>query len=214
MSNPLNGASLTPENTTHNMIAASSIVIIAMYTAAQMLADIGSLKIGIIAGFSIDGGTFIYPLTFTIRDMIHKKLGKRAARIIIISCALINLAMAGFFALLTMLPSDPSWGLQLEFASILGPVWRIVLASIAAELISELLDTEMYHLWVTKVTTRFQWARVLFSNIVSVPVDSVIFGLIAFWGTMPSETIGSIILANIIVKIFVTIISIPLIYLV
>lgn len=214
MSKTLTGTSLTPEAPAATMIAVSSIVIIALYAAAQMMADIGSLKIGFIAGLSIDGGTFIYPITFTIRDMIHKKLGKKAARTIIIVCALINLAMALFFSLLTKLPSDPSWGLQNEFASILGPVWRIVLASIAAEVISELLDTEMYHLWVTKITTKFQWARVLFSNVVSVPVDSLIFGLIAFWGLMSADTVWSIILANIIVKGIITIISIPLIYLV
>ncbi len=213
MSNTLKSADIAPAPSSQ-LIAVSSIVIIALYAAAQMLSDIGSLKIGFIAGLSIDGGTFIYPITFTIRDMIHKKLGKKAARTIIIICALINLAMALFFALLTKLPSDPSWGLQNEFALVLGPVWRIVLASIAAELISELLDTEMYHLWVTKITTRFQWARVLFSNAVSVPVDSLIFGLIAFWGILPSDTVWSIILANIIVKGIVTIISIPLIYLV
>ncbi|HOS29860.1 MAG TPA: queuosine precursor transporter [Treponemataceae bacterium] len=214
MTNSLKGANAVPENTASQMIAVSSIVIIALYAAAQMMADIGSLKIGFIAGLSIDGGTFIYPITFTLRDMIHKRLGKKAARTIIIVCALINLAMALFFSLLTKLPSDPSWGLQNEFASILGPVWRIVLASIAAEVISELLDTEMYHLWVTKITTKFQWARVLFSNVVSVPVDSLIFGLIAFWGLMSADTVWSIILANIIVKGIVTIISIPLIYLV
>jgi len=214
MTNSLKGANAVPENTASQMIAVSSIVIIALYAAAQMMADIGSLKIGFIAGLSIDGGTFIYPITFTIRDMIHKKLGKKAARTIIIVCALINLAMALFFSLLTKLPSDPSWGLQNEFASILGPVWRIVLASIAAEVISELLDTEMYHLWVTKITTKFQWARVLFSNAVSIPVDSFIFGLIAFWGLMSADTVWSIILANIIVKGIVTIISIPLIYLI
>ncbi len=214
MTNSLKGANAVPENTASQMIAVSSIVIIALYAAAQMMADIGSLKIGFIAGLSIDGGTFIYPITFTLRDMIHKKLGKKAARTIIIVCALINLAMALFFSLLTKLPSDPSWGLQNEFASILGPVWRIVLASIAAEVISELLDTEMYHLWVTKITTKFQWARVLFSNAVSIPVDSFIFGLIAFWGLMSADTVWSIILANIIVKGIVTIISIPLIYLI
>jgi queuosine precursor transporter len=213
MSLTLKGANTAPVPTAQ-MIAVSSIVIIALYAAAQMMADIGSLKIGYIAGLSIDGGTFIYPITFTLRDMIHKKLGKKAARTIIIVCALINLVMALFFSLLTKLPQDPSWGLQNEFASILGPVWRIVLASIAAEVISELLDTEMYHLWVTKVTTKFQWARVLFSNVVSVPVDSLIFGLIAFWGLMSADTVWSIILANIIVKGIVTIISIPLIYLV
>ena len=41
------------------------------------------------------------------------------------------------------------------------------LASIVAEVVSELVDTEVYHWWVTKVTTRHQWARVLVSNGIS-----------------------------------------------
>ena len=63
------------------------------------------------------------------------------------------------FAFVTWLPSDPDWGLQAEFAAILGPVWRIVLASIAAEVVSELLDTEIYMLWVRRIAVRYRWAR-------------------------------------------------------
>ncbi|HQC27729.1 MAG TPA: queuosine precursor transporter, partial [Treponemataceae bacterium] len=107
-----------------------------------------------------------------------------------------------------------TWTLQAAFAAVLGPVWRIVLASIAAELVSELVDTEVYQLWVTKVTTKHQWARVLVSNAVSVPIDSIIFALIAFSGVLPQETVWLIVWANIAIKGLVTIISIPLIYLV
>ncbi|NMC40369.1 MAG: TonB-dependent receptor [Bacteroidales bacterium] len=48
----------------------------AAYIAAQILSDIGSLKIAWVAGFSIDGGTFIYPLTFTLRDDGSSKFAK------------------------------------------------------------------------------------------------------------------------------------------
>ncbi len=199
---------------TVSAFSVSAVVIISIYAAAQILADIGSLKIGIIAGISIDAGTFIYPITFTVRDMIHKKLGKTAARTVIICCAVINLVMALYFALITLIPPDPSWGLQQEFASVLGPVWRIVCASIMAELVSELLDTEIYHLWVTRVTKKHQWARVLVSNACSVPVDSCIFAWIAFGGDLPAAVVWSIVLANVLVKGAVTIVSIPAIYLV
>ena len=203
--------SLSPQSTT-NLIAVSSIVIIAIYAAAQMLADIGSLKIAIIAGISVDAGTFIYPITFTLRDMIHKKMGKKAARTVVLSCAGINLVMALYFAFVTWLPADPTWLFQEQWATILGPVWRIVAASILAEVIAELIDTEMYHFWVTKVTRKHQWSRVLVSNAISVPIDSIIFSFVAFAGDMPISTVWSIVLANIIVKGAVTIVSIPLIY--
>ena len=195
-------------------IATSAIVVISVYIAAQLLSDIGSLKIAWIAGFSVDAGTFIYPLTFTIRDLIHKQLGKAAARTIIILAAVINLFMVVFFQFAAWLPQDPSWGLGKEFAAILGPVWRIVIASIMAEVISELIDTEVYHFWVNRITRKCQWARVLTSNAVSIPIDSLIFCWGAFGLALPHSTVWSIFIANVIIKGMVTIVSLPAIYLV
>jgi uncharacterized integral membrane protein (TIGR00697 family) len=162
----------------------------------------------------VDVGTLTYPLTFTLRDLVHKLLGRSAARTVIISAAAINLAMAGLFALAAWLPPDPQWTLQSEFAAVLTPVWRIVLASIVAELISELVDTEAYHLWVTRVTPRFQWTRVLVSNSISIPLDSAIFCWGAFAGLYPTATVWAIFWANVVVKGLVTLLSIPSIYLV
>lgn len=199
---------------TDSPIATSAVVIISVYIAAQLLSDVGSLKIARIAEFSIDAGTFIYPLTFTIRDLIHKELGKKAARTVIVLAAAINLFMVAFFQFAAWLPQDPVWGLGKEFASILGPVWRIVIASIAAEVISELIDTEVYHFWVIRITQKYQWARVLTSNAVSIPIDSLIFCWMAFGFVLPHSVVWSIFFANIIVKGLVSVISLPAIYLV
>ncbi len=203
----------------------SGLLVVSAYIAAQMMADIASLKIALVGPFHIDGGTFIYPFTFTLRDLVHKLMGKVAARTVIVTAAAINLIMAALFAFVAWLPADPEWGLQAEFAAILGPVWRIVIASIVAEVVSELLDTEMYELWVSRVTTRYQWARVLVSNAVSVPVDSLIFCWIAFADLpsvaglpflpgLPASVVWSIVLSNILVKGVVTLVSLPGIYLV
>lgn len=42
----------------------SAILVSVIYVAAQMISDIASLRIVMVAGFSIDAGTFIYPLNF------------------------------------------------------------------------------------------------------------------------------------------------------
>ncbi|MBP6041994.1 queuosine precursor transporter [Candidatus Saccharibacteria bacterium] len=201
------------------IISTVAIVSIAGYIGAQILADIGSLKIATISlpllgKLAIDGGTFIYPFTFTLRDMIHKNLGKTVAQKIILIAASINLLMACFFAFLVWLPADSSWGLQSQFANILGPLWQIVFASIIAELISELIDTEAYSFFVNKITSKHQWLRVLFSNAIAIPIDSTIFAFIAFYGQLPVAVIWAIILTNILVKSAVTLISLPMIYLV
>lgn len=195
-------------------LPAAGIILVSLYIAAQIISDVASLKIAVLFGLSVDAGTFIYPITFTLRDLVHKRLGRRAARLVIVLAGGINLFMAAFFAFSAWLPGDPAWGLAGEFSRVLGPVWRIVIASIAAEIAAEMADTEVYHLWVTRITRRHQWARVLVSNAVSVPLDSLIFCWAAFGGRLPAPTVWSIFLANIIVKAAVTGLSIPGIYLV
>ena len=73
----------------------AAVLVVAAYIAAQMLSDIMSLKIAYVAAFSVDAGTFIYPFTFTLRDLVHKLLGKRHARLIVVTAGVINLVMAG-----------------------------------------------------------------------------------------------------------------------
>ena len=204
----------TPDQKQLPTIPTAGIVVISLYIAAQLLSDIASLKITLIAGFSMDAGTFIYPLTFTIRDLVHKRLGKQVARRVIILAAGINLFMALFFQFAAWLPQDPSWGLGREFAAVLGPVWRIVIASIVAEVVSELIDTEIYHFWQNRITEKYQWMRVLSINVVSIPVDSMIFCWGAFGFALPHDVVWSIFWANVIVKGAVTILSLPAIYLV
>ena len=194
------------------VIPSIAIIVVAAYIGAQMLADIASLKIGVVAGLAVDMGTFIYPITFTLRDVVHKVLGKRNAQVLIIMAGVINLFMAAYLMWAASVPGDPQWGLAAEFSRILAPVWRIVIASIAAELVSELLDTEVYHWFVTRITHRFQWLRVLISNSVSVPVDNVIFAVGAFGWVLPWDVVWQIFLINLIVKYAVTLVSLPLIY--
>jgi len=191
-----------------------AIILVASYIAAQMLSDITSNKLGNLFGFAIDMGTFIYPITFTLRDLIHKKLGKDKARLVIIVAGAINMLMAAYVYFTAFFPSHNDFVWHDAFIGIFALTPRLVIASIIAEIASELIDTEIYHWFVTRITGRHQWARVLVSNSVSVPVDSAIFTFAAFAFTYSWEVVLSIFLINVIIKYIVTVVSIPMIYLV
>lgn len=185
------------------------------YVAAQMMADIASLRIIEVAGHAVDAGTLIYPFTFTLRDLVHKVGGKSAARVLIVLAAAINVLMAAYFWLVGRLPADPGVGPQLEFGEVLSPVWGIVIASIVAEVVAELIDTEVYSMWEKRFADRHQWGRVLSSNAVAIPVDSALFvGLATMFGAFPAAAALSIFWVNVIFKGLVTLVSIPWIYLV
>jgi len=189
-------------------------VVSSLYIAAQMLADIASLRILSIGGLSVDGGTLVYPFTFTLRDLVHKVGGIATARALIFTAAIVNLLMALLFLAVSILPADPSVGPQTAFGAVLAPVWRIVTASILAEVIAELVDGEVYQAWVNRHADRWQWMRVLTSNAISVPLDSVLFSVLAFGWMLPWPVVWSIALANILIKFAVTLFSMPWIYLV
>lgn len=183
------------------------------YVAAQMLADVTSLKITEVAGFSMDAGTLIYPFTFTLRDLVHRVAGVRVARALIAAAAVINVVMAGLFWIVDRLPAVPDVGPQTDmFGAVLAPVWRIVFASILAEVISELIDTEAYRWWERRFGETRLWGRVLASNAIAIPIDSVLFVVVAFAGVVSGADAWEIIITNIVVKGVVTLISIPWIY--
>lgn len=190
------------------------IILVAAYIALQIFSDVGSLRIVMLGGMSIDAGTFIYPFTFTLRDMVQKAMGKKGAQVLILVAAGFNLIMAGYFWLVSILPPDLNVGLQEDFGLVLAPLWRLVLASIVAEVVAELTDTEVYSFWKNKVTRKHQWSRVLVSNAVSIPIDSLIFCWIAFGGVLASTVVWSIFWSNALIKFATTFISLPAIYLV
>jgi queuosine precursor transporter len=207
---------------TVSTVSRVAIAAVGAYAGAQVISDVASVKIGTTFGRAVDMGTFIYPITFTLRDVVHKALGKRAARAMIVTAGVVNLFMALYLQWAARAPADESFAFDSEFRTVLGPLWRIVVASIIAEVASELADTEVYHWFVRRVTTRYQWARVLVSNAVSVPIDNVLFAVLAFGSlplltdhalTLPWDAVWDIFIVNLTIKAAVSGLSLPLIYL-
>ena len=197
-----------------NNLSFLTILIICSYIACQMISNIASVKIANVLSLAVDGGTFLYPLAFTIRDMSHKTIGKKNTQKLIIVSAIINIFTPIYFYIISQIPADKSWEFDEAFKMTLSPVIRISIASIIASTLSEFVDTEIYHFFTTKITKKYQWLRVLISNAFSIPVDNFLFVAIAFFKVLPINALIGIFIFNFFVKYAVTIISVPMIYLV
>jgi queuosine precursor transporter len=184
-------------------------LIIGIYIACEIIANVTASKPVALGGeIVVPAAVFIYAITFTLIDLINERLGKQGARHVIYTAFLANLLLAAYTLFAIRLPYPPYYGNQEAYASVLGSTWRIVLASMTAYLISSLIDVQVFAWWRERVG-RYRWARVLVSNSVSTLVDSVIFITIAFAGVMP---IVPLIVGQYLVKMAVTVVSIPLIY--
>ena len=192
------------------------------YIFCQVLADIAATKLIIVAGTAIPSGTFIFAATFTLRDLLHKRLGKNWAKAVIWTAAGLNVIMALYVQGMAAIPAPEYYPYDEAWSSIFAFVPAIVVASIVAELIAELLDTEIYHWWWKNKGNWPQWTRVFASNMISLPVDSLIFAGLGFvflpplFGgePLPLEALPAIISGQIVVKGLITILSMPTIYLV
>lgn len=184
------------------------------YVALQLIADITAAKIVEVWGITIPAGTFVFALTFSWRDMLHKRLGREWAQAAIVVAALCNLGMVLYFIFAIALPPASFWPNQEAFARTLGVVWRIAVASILAELVSELVDTEVYHRLAPHFGGAHQWVRVAGSNLIATPIDSLLFGTLAFGGALPLGAILGIAWGQTLFKWLVALVGIPGIYLV
>jgi hypothetical protein len=198
------------------------VALVGGYILCQALADIGATKLITVAGVVMPAGTFIFAVTFTLRDLVHKRLGKEWARAAIFCAGAFNIVQAFYLAGMARLPSPAYFGLGDAWAQIFAIVPAITLGSITAELVSELVDTEVYHWWRTRFSRLPQWTSVLVSNTLSLPLDSLIFGTLAFVLLPPvfgGEALSfgvamSVAGGQIVWKALVTLVSMPGIYLV
>jgi len=190
------------------------IVLTAGYLLCQIIADVTASKMVDLFGVYVPAAVFIYALTFTLRDLAHKQLGKKTTVYLVLTAGVVNVLMALYFMFTVALKPAGFWGNQEAYSLILGVVPRIVTASILAEMASELIDTEVYQRWIDRFPNAPQWSRVLVSNGISLPIDSIIFVGVAFAGTMPINALFRVMIGQIIVKAVITVISMPMIYLV
>jgi uncharacterized PurR-regulated membrane protein YhhQ (DUF165 family) len=153
-----------------------SFLIAALYCLSVFVAN---LLAGVLIPLPFFGllslGTVAFGATFTLRDYAHQ-YGRTFVYRMIAVAALVNV----IGALLTDTPL------------------RFVIASFITIVIAESVDTEVYH----RINAAWMY-RVMGSNAVSIPTDSVLFALLAFGGTMPWIAVAAIIWADIVVKTLV-----------
>ncbi|MGJ3253505.1 MAG: VUT family protein, partial [Elainellaceae cyanobacterium] len=123
-------------------------------------------------------GTLIFGITFDQRDRLHHYHGRKAVYWTI-----------GITALLNILES-----------ALLGVSPRIIIASLTAIILSEGTDTEIYQ----KFLQRPWLERVVRSNAISIPMDTVLFNCIAFLGVFAPVMLISIMFGEILVKAIVS----------
>jgi queuosine precursor transporter len=149
----------------------------------------------------ITPGTFLYPLTFLIVDLLNENFGLRLARKAILfafaSNAMIIILLYGS----TFLPGLPGWKLDTPYNDVILHVSSVLVASSVSFLVSENINSYLLCKIKELTNSRFLFLRIFLSTLFAVIIDSFLFCYIAFYGAMQNSDILNMIYVQIAIKV-------------
>lgn len=175
---------------------------------------------------SLTCGVLLWPLEFVMTDIINEYYGPKAVRrISYIAVFLISYAFLMFYMAMSVPPADFWYGTGVQdgvpdmskaFNSIFGQGMWIIIGSLTAFLVSQVVDVTVFHQIKKRTGDRKMWLRATGSTLVSQMVDSFIVLYIAFhigkdWSFQKVLAIGMV---NYAYKFTMAILLTPLIYLI
>lgn len=142
-------------------------------------------KIVSLFGISVSVGIFMVPIMFLVTDIIAEVHGRKMARQFVIVGIIVLIVILAFTALFTTLTPHERYAFNEEYQTIFGASLRMMIASIAAFLLSQIHDIWAFEFWKKKTGGRFLWLRNNLSTIVSQAIDTLVFMFIAFYQITP-----------------------------
>ena len=161
---------------------------------------------------TLPAAVILFPVTYIIGDVFTEVYGFKKARTVIwlgFGCSFFAVLI---YLLTIALPHPGYWESQDAYATVLGTTPRVAIASFAGYLFGEFSNSII--LSKMKVATKGKklWARTILSTVVGEGMDSVIFIVISFWGTMDNSVVLQMILFQYLFKVGYEILFTPVTY--
>ncbi len=175
-------------------------------------------------GFNLTCGVLLWPLEFVITDVVNEYYGPKAVRrISFTAIALISYAFLMYFLAIGIPPADFWLGsgklngienMQVAFGGIFGQGMRIIIGSLVAFFVSQMVDVWVFHKIKKRTGDGRIWLRATGSTLVSQLVDSYIVLFIAFSNVFTWQQILAFGVMNYLYKAFMALVLTPVIVLV
>jgi hypothetical protein len=177
--------------------------------------------------FVLSVGVLPWPIVFIMTDVINDYYGVRGVRFLtLLTTALITFAFGVMYFAIHM-PAEQGWwigssaaqgvpDMQAAFTSIFGQGMNIILGSLTAFVVGQLVDAFVFRRIKRITGDKRIWLRATGSTLVSQLIDSVVVTYVAFWifKDMSFPMATALVLTAYTYKLIVAILSTPLVYLV
>ena len=153
--------------------------LVAVFCAVFLISNITAQKGVALGPLITDGAFFLFPLAYVIGDVLAEVYGFDAARrAVFTGFGVAVLAVLSFYIAI-WLPGADFYEGQDEFASVLGLLPRVVVASLSGYLAGQLLNAWVLQRMKDRFGTGRLWARLIGSTVVGEFADTLLFCSIA-----------------------------------
>jgi len=156
-----------------------------VFITVMLVSNIIALKMISIGPLIVPAAVIIFPFSYILSDIFNEVYGYRATRRTAWYAFGANLLMVALFKLAILIPGAPFWSpeAQKAFEDVLGGTWRILIASLAAYMIGDFTNDVIFKTMKGMHGNKKFGLRSVFSSMIGVAIDSVVFITVAFYGT-------------------------------
>ena len=193
------------------------VILAGIFITNAVVAELIGGKLITVFGVPMSVGILPWPVVFVTTDLINEYFGEKGVRkLSLITASLIIYTFAILFIAMRI-PAMKGDKLITDdqFNSVFGQSMWIIVGSITAFMVSQLIDVTIFHFVKNKTGGKMIWLRSTGSTVISQLFDSFIVLGIAFWmtGKMTTEIFIASALTGYIVKLVIAVLLTPLIYL-
>lgn len=185
-------------------------LLVSTYVVSLAIANIlAGIIISLPFGYTMAAGTLIFPLTYVASNLISEIFGYKKARFTALLAIIVNILLVITYQLTLIIPNPGFWQNAEAYQIVLGAVPRIFAASTLASFFASWLNDVIFDKMLTTEKGTFT-TRSILASLIGQMLNSAIFIPIAFIGNVPANTMVTMYLVTVIVRMLYEMLLLPL----
>ena len=193
-------------------VSTLQVFLTVLYVSSLLISNvITSKQVLLPFNITMTGAIVIFPITYILSDVFSEVYGYKWSRFSCYLAFLMNILMVAVFSLAIATPAPEYWTNQEAFQTVLGNTPRVLIASLLAYVIGDLVNDRIFRRMKAKYPTThkaFGW-RALISSFAGEFIDSLIFLPLAFIGQMPGKTLVIMAITQVFIKTMYEVLILP-----
>jgi uncharacterized integral membrane protein (TIGR00697 family) len=181
------------------------------FVSALLIAEILATKqVEFFRVINTNAGYIVFPITYILSDVVSEVYGYRASRRLSWLAFGVNIFMVVAFQIGILLPHPEWWTGQSATEMVLGSTYRVTFASLAAFQFGNWFNDIFFQALREKQGEHAFWIRALASSVLGEAIDSSLFFIVAFLGSVPLYTIPNMVIMGVLTKVFYEVAFMPI----